>query len=468
MLFARQIRASLFALLACLALIGIAAAFWAITGRNSLLLREDNPRRVEALARIQRGSISDRHSRILAETVATDSGLLRRYLSPATYSLTGYYSLRYGVSGAEAAFDDLLSGARPLTTLSDYFNQQILRLPQVGSDIMLTIDAEIQVALANAMEGANGAAIVLDAASGALLALLSQPTFDPNRLDQDWSQLIEAEGNPFFNRALQGNYQLGGNIYLLWLAQAIGADYELSLRFTDAATPVTLDDDTVIRCTTQPASSDLTLPEALSFGCPAPFNSYRQTGSASSYDKLVSTYRLADPVVLPGFPQPEQLPASAAHTELAPQALDLRNALGQGELTTTPLHIATIMAAIANDGIAKMPWLHAAQREPESDKWRPAQPTTESLHMLDAETARTTQSILRQAWLQLTDDQPPPPIEVGAYLAMSHSGDETQLWLNGYIKAADDNTAAFVILLENTADTERLFTIGTALVEALS
>ena len=304
---ARRIRHILFGTLASLALVGAAATYWAIAGPETLLLREDNPRIVEALARIQRGAIYDRHNRVLAETIASDTGLLRRYLIPSTYSLAGYYSLRYGVGGAEAAYDEALAGTRPLETLADYFNSQVLRRPQIGADIMLSVDAEIHEALAEAMAGESGAAIVINAESGAILALSSTPSVDPNRLDEDWSELIQAEGNPFFNRALQGNYQLGGNIYALWLAQAIAADFELSLRFTGAAEPVILGDDTTIHCVIQPTSADLTLPEALRFGCPAPFKSYRQTQPASSYDELIATYRFSDSVVLPGFAEPEQL-----------------------------------------------------------------------------------------------------------------------------------------------------------------
>ena len=67
---------------ASLTLLAAAASYWALVGRDTLLAREDNPRRIEELARIQRGDIFDRRARILAQTVAADSGLARR-LSPA-------------------------------------------------------------------------------------------------------------------------------------------------------------------------------------------------------------------------------------------------------------------------------------------------------------------------------------------------------------------------------------------------
>ncbi len=465
---ARRIRHILFGTLASLALVGAAATYWAIAGPETLLLREDNPRIVEALARIQRGGIYDRHNRVLAETIASDTGLLRRYLIPSTYSLAGYYSLRYGVGGVEAAYDEALAGTRPLETLADYFNSQVLRRPQIGADIMLSVDTDIHEALAEAMAGESGAAIVINAESGAILALSSTPSVDPNRLDEDWSELIQAEGNPFFNRALQGNYQLGGNIYALWLAQAIAADFELSLRFTGAAEPVILGDDTTIHCVIQPTSADLTLPEALRFGCPAPFKSYRQTQPASSYDELIATYRFSDSVVLPGFAEPEQLPPPAATAELEPASLALRDILGQGDQTTTPLHLATIISAIANDGVAFTPWIHAGTRQPGADTWLQQPLNSESLRLLDADAASQLRSLLGDVWDSLNVRASQAPVEVGAYLAMSRSGDESQLWLNGYVAPESGNTAAFVILLEDSADVSKLLAIGSALIEALS
>ena len=443
MLYARQIRHILFGVLACLALVGVSAAYWAIAGRQTLLLREDNPRRVEALARVQRGGMFDRNSQILAETVAADSSLIRRYPLPSTFSLTGYYSLRYGVGGAEAAYDELLSGSRPLKTLADYFNSQILRRPQIGADIMLSIDSRLHDALAHAMEGEYGAAIVINAETGELLALHSAPSYDPNRLDDDWRQLVEAEGDPFFNRALQGNYQLGGNIYALWLAQAIEAGFELSLRFTDGAEPVILDDGTAIFCLIQPASAELTLTEALGYGCPAPFSSYQQTQAAADADSLISAYQFSVPVGLSGFPQPKALPPLSASSALEPDDVALRNILGQGAQTTTPLHLATFIAAIANDGIAKAPWIHLSTRQPDSDEWQGNPPNSASNRLLSAPNARHMRNLLRQTWVILYQEGFDSQMEVGGFAAMSRSGAETQLWLTGALSAAWRATRRF-------------------------
>lgn len=64
----RGIRHLLAGSLALMLAVGLAAAYWAFAGRDSLLLRDDNPRRIEALASIQRGSIYDREGQLLADT----------------------------------------------------------------------------------------------------------------------------------------------------------------------------------------------------------------------------------------------------------------------------------------------------------------------------------------------------------------------------------------------------------------
>ena len=467
MQFSREIRFILAGALFSLTLIGLSATYWALAGQATLLLREDNPRLIEAQARIQRGGIYDRDGRLLAETVETDTGLTRRYLKPSTYSVAGYYSLRYGVGGAEAAFDDILAGSRTFENLADYFNNQILHRPQIGSDIMLTVDVEIQDSLVNAMAGTYGAAIVMNAHSGAVLALASLPSYDPNSLDADWGTLIEAEGNPFFNRALQGNYQLGGNIYALWLAHAIDSGFDLSWQFTGATDPVELGDGMVATCVIKQEPAELTLVEAFAFGCPAAFKSYRQTESAIEYENLVSPFMFDEPMTLEDFPLPEPIVQTTGIIEIDPELHALRNALGQGNLTTIPLHLTAILSAIANDGVVITPRIYASQRESGSNEWQPHPVNTASRRMMPTATARSLQQIMQQASNVLWDEAERPTAEVGIQLAMSRAGEETQLWLNGFVSPEDSSAVAFVVLVEDTDDVSRLLAIGRELIGVL-
>ncbi len=462
--YSRTIRHILAGTLISLALVGLSATYWALAGQDSLLLREDNPRIIEAQRDVLRGGVFDKEGRPLAQTVEGDTGLARHYPQASAYSIVGYYSLRYGVGGAESAYDALLSGARPIESFADYFKRKILKQRQIGADVMLTLDVALQARVVSALADVAGTAIVLDARSGAVLALVSQPSFNPNTLDADWSTLIEAEGKPFFNRALQGNYQLGANMYLIWLAHAIESGFDLSWRFTDAADPVDLGDGMTAACLIDQAEAELTLGESLAFGCPAAFASYRQTDSAPAYDDIVSSYAFHDSLTLAGFPQREAIDLVINDASLNSADLELRNALGQGNLTATPLHIVTITAAIANDGLAAKPALLSGLRQPDSYRWQPQSLESASRRMMRAETAQGLQLVLRDAWMKLWEGPIDSPL-IGAYIARSFSGDETQLWLNGFAETDEDGALAFVVLLEDTDDISQILSIGRDLID---
>ncbi len=469
MAISRGIHHLLFGLLACLVLIGISATYWAVTGRDTLLLRADNPRVIEALAAIQRGSVFDRNQQLLVETASQDGVLTRSYLRPSTYSAIGYYSLRYGVSGAESAFDTLLTGSNEIRNLQDYVNRRLLNRPQVGSDIRLTIDAALQTALVNAIGQASGAAVVLDAQSGEVLALISLPSYDPNTLDDDWETLVEADGQPFFNRALQGQYQLGGAMYTVLLAHARASDFDLSQRFSMASAPIEFADGMTLACVMMPKQTELSLVDAYAYGCPAPFQSYFLADPAINMDRVLAPFAFDNPIPLDGFPQPErtELPASPTEGKLDAETLALRSALGQGDLTTTPLHMASIMAAIATDGSASAPQILSATRPSDMNQWQETSPDSSVISIMSAAVAQDLRLILQSAWSTLQPDPMPVRGDVGAQVAMSQSGESTQIWLNGFYRAIDETSISFVILLEDSEDPQAMLKIGKAMIRAI-
>ena len=112
MQFMREINRLVLGLVVLFSIVTLAAAYWAVIGPDTILKREDNPRLVEAEASILRGAIVDRDGNVLVDSKRLDNGQVKRdYLFPAMYSALGYYSLRYGASGAEGAFDATLSGS---------------------------------------------------------------------------------------------------------------------------------------------------------------------------------------------------------------------------------------------------------------------------------------------------------------------------------------------------------------------
>ena len=306
----------------------------------------------------------------------------------------------------------------------------------------------------------------LNALNGEILSLVSQPAVDANALEENWEEFVSAEGQPFFNRALQGNYQLGGVAYTVLLAHAITSGFDLTQRFPQAAAPIQFRDAMTIACLFEPESNELTLIEAYAYACPAPFRDYFLSELGIELDAILNRFAFDEPISLDGFPQPApiNLPAAPSALQLNDEALEIRAALGQGDVTTTPFHMAAIMAAVSTDGNLRTPFLHAATRPPGTQQWRATSIDPTTIPMVSADTAIELRAAMRKSWSALQIDS--ASADIGAHVAMSQSGEGVQLWLNGFVAQADAATFSFVVLLEDE-NLSRLLSIGHTLVHAL-
>ncbi len=468
MQFAREIQRIFLATLIAFGLVGLSAGYWAVIGQNSILLREDNPRIIEDIARIQRGAIYDRDGEILAETVRTNNTTTRTYYHDSTYSVLGYYSLRYGEGGTESAFNDILTGPSDINTLEDYFEQGVLKTPPIGTDIQLTLDLDIQNKLVELMAGYQGAGVILNAQTGDILSLVSLPTIDPNTLDENWDTLTQAEGNPFFNRVLQGQYQPGSIIYTLWMAQALLTKYDATQLIANASDSISLGEETTVDCMLEPNTDNISLRESYYWGCPVPFAVYSRTSKNRSFENLVKTFALDNQITLADFAIPEPISASnETQADIDSTLIELRNTLGQGNITVTPLHIAEILSAITNNGNALQPNIISHIQTPETGTWQSVIGAKTSVPMMTALTARQLRTLMRDTWQTLQSDTYSENIIVGASLAQSQSGDETQIWLIGFVRHDQAGQVAFVVLLEDTSDIEKIITMGQEIIPVI-
>jgi hypothetical protein len=167
--------------------------------------------------KIDRGRLLARDGVPLAETIFDEDGLAQRhYPYPGLSSVTGYYSIRHGVGGTEATFDPLLRGNAGQSR-EEELRDELLHRPLVGQDVTLTIDLPAQVAADVALGEEEGAVVVMEIETGAILVMSSHPTYDPNTLDEKWDQLRTDERAPLLNRTAQGLFPVGDLARLIGL-----------------------------------------------------------------------------------------------------------------------------------------------------------------------------------------------------------------------------------------------------------
>ena len=167
----------------------------------------------------------------VARSVKTDDdlGYLRTYPQAALYShVTGYYSFTYGAGGGiEGSSDALLAG-----TADELFYQRISDLltgtASRGATLELTINPKAQQAASDALGNQRGAVVALDPRTGAILAMVSHPQYDPNQLSGHDLDAVEAamkrltadKTTPLVNRAIGGNLYPPGSVFKIVTAAA--------------------------------------------------------------------------------------------------------------------------------------------------------------------------------------------------------------------------------------------------------
>jgi len=168
--------------------------------------------------------------------------------------LLGYFSYKYGKGGLESAFNEQLAGIGSGASLDD-LQRKLLHEPRYGQDIYLTIDLRLQQKAnqyydSSARHGGvcqgsgspPGGLVVEDPNSGEILALVSRPTYDPNRIANEdtayWQQLNADPNVPLYDHATQGLYVPGSIFKTLTLLADLdnGADLTAKTYDQDAAT----------------------------------------------------------------------------------------------------------------------------------------------------------------------------------------------------------------------------------------
>ncbi|AXM96614.1 penicillin-binding protein 2 [Pseudomonas plecoglossicida] len=139
-------------------------------------------------------------------------------LDPVNYSGTHHI----GKTGIERFYEDDLHGQVGYEEVETNARGRVLRVlkrtdPKPGKDIVLSLDIKLQEAAEAALGGRRGAVVALDPRTGEVLAMVSQPSFDPNLFVtgisfKAYAELRDSIDRPLFNRVLRGLYPPGSTI----------------------------------------------------------------------------------------------------------------------------------------------------------------------------------------------------------------------------------------------------------------
>lgn len=456
---AHNLRRLALALMVAFGAVALMLAYWSMADAANLLTREDNPRRVEDELAIMRGQIVDRNGTVLAETIVNADGALeRRYPHDNVSPVTGYYSFRYGTGGIEAAFDAELRGDAFLSNRDTLENRWFHR-DQVGGDVRLTVNLDVQQAASALLAPRAGAIVVVDAISGDVLAMVSAPGYDPNLLDENWDALLDSADAPLVNRVTQGRYQPGTALQTVLLGAALDRNLvSLDTRVeTNEPLTATLDGATLpCGLNTEPVVHSLQ--DAYSQACPAPFGveGIAQALGADNTRNALEDFGLG---AVPLLRLPPDLVADSQLPDVTEDTLPAI-ALGHGDLNATPLQMVLIAAAVAGDGQAPALRLADASR-PEGGEWAVLEAAGHPRAMMSRDSAESLRDAMRAAVMNgAARDAAQPGLDAHGHAGLALADDASfNGWFIGFAPSGE-GWLAVAVLVENTPDTREAARIG--------
>lgn len=400
---------------------------------DHLRLQQGNTRLLLQQFNVERGPILVGSEAIASSARTAGEGFYQRtYVDGPLYAtVTGFYSLLYGATGMERSANDLLSGSDPRFFV-DRVQQLIAGRRSAGAAVRLTINKQAQLAAYKGLADRPGAVVAINPKTGAILAMVSTPSFDPQVLAPNdpasvriaYEALIADKREPLLNRSIARNYPPGSTFKLITAAAAIASG-----RFTpDSVIPgpaaYQLPGSSKMLRNWQKApcsaSGKLTLRRALEVSCNTAFAWLGNQIGADALRSMAEQF---------GFEHSFTVPMAAAASRFPTRPDDAQtamSAIGQFDVRASSLQMALIASGIANDGVVMQPYLISEVRAPDFSVLEKTKPRTYGTPLSTAD-ARTMADMMVSVVLRGTATSGRVPgVRIGAKTGTAESGTDAK------------------------------------------
>jgi peptidoglycan glycosyltransferase len=427
-------------------------------------LREDPDNRRVLIARYAtpRGDIIVGGKAITghAETTSGDFKYKRTYKDGAMWApVTGFVSQAYGANQLESLEDGILTGNDDRLFFRNTLDM-LTGKPKEGGNVVTTLNAAAQKAAYNGLkkQGGKGAVAAIEPSTGKILALASYPSYDPSTIaggsDADaeaWKKLDKKNNpdDPMLNRALREVYPPGSTFKVVTAAAALeNGLYKSADEKTDSPLPWTMPGTTTpLKNEGNIPCKNATLRVALQWSCNTVFG---KVGSDLGNDKMLEEAKKF------GFTEEQFTPvrssASVFSDDMAPSEVAL-SSIGQFNTAATPLQMAMVASAVANNGTLMKPYMVDSLQAPNVDTLEKTEPEKMS-EPLSAENAQILQSMMETVVEKGTGKTAQiDNVTVGGKTGTAQHGENNSknpyAWFISYAKVGDSAPVAVAVVVQD-------------------
>jgi len=443
----------------------MANASWVQYGQAGAL--NDDPRNVRTIYREygqDRGPIVVAGTPVaFSEPVDDPFGFQRIYADGPLYApVTGHFSVVFSSTGIEDKANAVLNG-----TDSSLLFQRIQQLftggSQQGGAVEVTIDPAAQQAAWDLLGDQRGAVVALDPKTGAILAMVSKPSYDPNVLaghttsevNAAWQELLEDPADPMINRTITGDlYAPGSTFKLIDTAMLLESgeftpDSEVPAPtvYTPPGTSTGIRNPGGAVCGN---GTTATLTEALRVSCNTPFAQLAVQLGPQALQDQAQAFGFGQDLAVPMTVTPSTLGSDFDANDPALA----QTAIGQRSVRVTPMQMAMVVASIANGGVLMHPYLVATERGPNLDVVAETEPSVFSRPV-----SASTAALMTQMMVNVVDNGTGwpgqvPGVSVAGKTGTAQSGVEgvaPTAWFTAFAPA-DDPQIAIAVVVEEGGD----------------
>jgi len=382
--------------------------------------------------------------------------------------VVGYSTIARARAGLEESMNDFLTGSNSnLSTVIDRTVDKLRGLTREGNHVVLTLDPAAQQTTVDQLRNACGAAVALDPRTGAVLAMASSPTYDPNLVETDFRRVLRTPGPcprpaALLNRATQGLFIPGSTFKVVTAAAALESGrYTPETRFDDPGYCIEYG-RRVYNYSDQGVPSgygNVSFAQALGNSINSVFC---EIGKELGPQAVLEQARRFGFYELPPLETPEgERRASGLYQRGRlifpedPNAVDPgRLAFGQERLLATPLQMAMVAAGIANGGLVMEPFVVDRILKPGGEILTKTQPD-ELSEAVSPETAAQLTAMMELAVRSGTGTAAQiPGVRVAGKTGTAETGrpGANDVWFIGFAPA-DNPRVAVAVALSDQAGT---------------
>jgi len=425
-------------------MIGYLCTFQAVKSRETI--NNSYNARLELFEeKVIRGKIYASDGETLAFTrVGNDGSEKRVYPYGNMFAHVIGYS-EYGKTGIEnyGNFQLLTSNAFFLERFINEFKEQ----KNIGDNLVTTLDVKLQAAAYQALGSQKGAVVVLEPSTGNVRAMVSKPDFDPGQIVSKWDEFSVSDESLLLNRATQGLYPPGSTFKTVTLLAYLREHRMRENMFSYDCKGKATAGDFSLQCYNGTVHGELSLKDAYVKSCNSAFADIGRSLDINRFSTLTKELLFDSDLPIPFSYRQSSFQLKEDDTE----ALKMMTAIGQGKTLVTPMHMAMIVSAIANNGILMEPRF-LERTENHTGNLVETYPVKEYGNLMTPEEAKVLQKYMRAVVEDgtasiLKSKQYQAAGKTGTAEYESGSGKKSHAWFIGYA-SGDKPDLAVVVLVE--------------------